>query len=233
MIEKLGAGGAPLAAGLLERIGELCAGGDEAAGEEQPVDDALLLAAQDALGAALRSLGPETVLATLPLNLQEGLAGAGEARTWLLPLLRMHVRGARLGYWGKVLLPLARELGSRAAAAARWVEGEGRRLCVKGRASKGREPVHAAKLFPGNRGTCPHRLLRPTDCRGVQAPDSRLALPVRASSSAAAAATLRAAARPRFAAPWRPSCGPRCPRLPAGQRTRQRRLSEAGGGGGS
>ncbi|PSC74246.1 ARM repeat superfamily [Micractinium conductrix] len=118
MIEKLGAGGAPLAAGLLERIGELCAGGDEAAGEEQPVDDALLLAAQDALGAALRSLGPETVLATLPLNLQEGLAGAGEARTWLLPLLRMHVRGARLGYWGKVLLPLARELGSRAAAAA-------------------------------------------------------------------------------------------------------------------
>lgn len=119
MLEKLGARGAPLAAGLLERLGELCAGGDEAAEQDRVVDDAVVLAAQDALGAAMRSLGPETVLAALPLNLAEGLAGSGEARTWLLPLLRMHVRGARLGYWGKVLLPLAREMGSRAAAAAR------------------------------------------------------------------------------------------------------------------
>ncbi len=121
MLEKLGAGGAPLAAGLLERIGELCSGGEQAAEQEAGVDDALLLAAQNALGAAMRSLGPETVLAALPLNLAEGLAGRGEARTWLLPLLRMHVRGARLGYWGRVLLPLARDMGVRAAAAARWV----------------------------------------------------------------------------------------------------------------
>ena len=103
-------------------IGELCAGGDDAAAAgEQAVDDQLLLAAQNALGAAMLSLGPETVLAALPLNLVEGLAGTAEPRTWLLPLLRIHVRSARLGYWGKVLLPLARELGTRAAAAARWV----------------------------------------------------------------------------------------------------------------
>lgn len=121
MIEKLGSHGAPLAAGLLQRIGELCAGGDEAAAAgHAAINDALVLAAQNALGAAMRSLGPETVLAALPLNLAEGLAGTAEARTWLLPLLRMHVRGARLGYWGKVLLPMARELGSRAATAARW-----------------------------------------------------------------------------------------------------------------
>ncbi|PRW60392.1 ARM repeat superfamily [Chlorella sorokiniana] len=119
MIERLGAQGAPLAGGLLERIGELCAGGDEAAAASGgAIDDALLLVAQNALGQAMQALGPEAVLAALPLNLAEGLAGTGEARTWLLPLLRMHVRGARLGYWGKVLLPLARELGARAAAAA-------------------------------------------------------------------------------------------------------------------
>ncbi|KAL4855011.1 RRP12-like protein [Chlorella vulgaris] len=117
MIEKLGGVGAPLATGLLEQIGELCAGGDDAAAAGA-VDDSLLLAAQDALGAATRALGPETVLAALPLNLSQGLAGSGEARTWLLPLLRLHVRGTRLGYWGKVLLPQARELGARAAAAA-------------------------------------------------------------------------------------------------------------------
>lgn len=122
MIDKLGMRGAPLASGLVERIGELCAGGDDAAAAgEQAVDDQLLLAAQNALGAAMLSLGPETVLAALPLNLVEGLAGTAEPRTWLLPLLRIHVRSARLGYWGKVLLPLARELGTRAAAAARWV----------------------------------------------------------------------------------------------------------------
>ena len=113
-LERLGARGAPLAGGLLERIGELCAGGDDAGGG---ASDSLLLAAQGALGSAIRALGPEAVLAALPLNLAEGLAGTGEARTWLLPLLRMHVRGARLGYWGRVLLPLARELGSRAATA--------------------------------------------------------------------------------------------------------------------
>ena len=78
---------------------------------------------QSMFAPALQALGPEAVLAALPLNLAEGLAGTGEARTWLLPLLRMHVRGARLGYWGKVLLPLARELGARAAAAARSAMG--------------------------------------------------------------------------------------------------------------
>lgn len=120
MVEKLGLRGAPLAGGLLERIGDLCAGGDDADAEGGGgTSDALLLAAQTALGTALHALGPEAVLAALPLNLAEGLAGTGEARTWLLPLLRIHVRGARLGYWGRVLLPMARELGSRALAAGR------------------------------------------------------------------------------------------------------------------
>ena len=36
----------------------------------------------------------------------------------MLPLLRQHVRGARLGFWAGELMPLARRLGARAAAAA-------------------------------------------------------------------------------------------------------------------
>ncbi|GBF99810.1 hypothetical protein Rsub_12563 [Raphidocelis subcapitata] len=75
-------------------------------------------AAEAALGVALRWLGPESVLAALPLQLKEGIDGTAEPRTWLLPMLRRHVRGARLGYWTGALLPLARALGSRSAAAA-------------------------------------------------------------------------------------------------------------------
>ena len=48
----------------------------------------------------------------------QGLEGKGEARTWLLPMLRAHVRQSHLGYWGSHLLPLARTLGHRAATQA-------------------------------------------------------------------------------------------------------------------
>ena len=39
-------------------------------------------------------------------------------KQWLLPLMRQHVRGARLAFWATQLLPLARQLGNQAAAAA-------------------------------------------------------------------------------------------------------------------
>lgn len=47
----------------------------------------------------------------------QALEGRGEARTWLIPLLRQHVRSAQLAFWAEHLLPLARLLGSRAAQA--------------------------------------------------------------------------------------------------------------------
>ncbi len=75
-------------------------------------------AAEAALGVALRWLGPESVLAALPLQLKEGIDGTAEPRTWLLPMMRRYVRGARLGYWSAALLPLAKALGGRSAAAA-------------------------------------------------------------------------------------------------------------------
>lgn len=123
LIRQLGKVGAPLATGLLVRIGHLCAGSDDraAAAQEELGDDAaafrLQAAAQSTLGVALRAMGPEYVLEALPLHLQEGLAGTDEARTWMLPLLRIHVRGQRLIYWCDMLLPLARQMGSYAAAA--------------------------------------------------------------------------------------------------------------------
>ena len=123
LLEKLGRRGAPLSQGLVLRIGQLCAGADDVAAEddkERVAEEAkLTLAAQTALGIALRALGPDVVLSVLPLHLEEGLEGSEEARTWLLPLLRVHVRGARVGYWKSTLLPLARAMGARAAAAGR------------------------------------------------------------------------------------------------------------------
>lgn len=125
LLKHMGPRGAPLAAGLVARIGGLCAGGDDlaAAGEESEEGARVTIAAQAALGVAMRALGPEAVLEVLPLNLEEGLAGREEGRTWLIPLLRMHVRGAHLGYWLEHLLPLARRMGSRAAAAKQHPAG--------------------------------------------------------------------------------------------------------------
>jgi len=48
-------------------------------------------------------------------GLQE-LEGRAKARTWLLPLLRQHARNCQLMYWCTALLPLARQMGSLAAA---------------------------------------------------------------------------------------------------------------------
>lgn len=130
LLEKLGAQGAVLASGLVFRIGQLCAGvddlaaaatgmdqGDENGQQQQEEEARLTMAAQSALGIALRALGPAAVLNVLPLLLEEGLEGTDEARTWLLPLLRTHVRNTNVGYWQEALLPLARAMGSRAAAA--------------------------------------------------------------------------------------------------------------------
>ena len=65
-------------------------------------------------------------LKNLKLGATQALEGSGEARTWLLPILRAHVRSARLALWGAELLPVARAMGSHAAHLA--TEGPNRRL---------------------------------------------------------------------------------------------------------
>ncbi|EFJ51860.1 hypothetical protein VOLCADRAFT_87463 [Volvox carteri f. nagariensis] len=134
LVERLGELGVPdAAAPILECLGAIVAGAEDvaaaAAGADEggadgggegrlggPVDASHSRAAEATLGTAIRALGPEVVLQVLPLQILEGLTGTAEPRTWLLPLLRRHVRQARLGYWFKELLPLAQSLGGRAAA---------------------------------------------------------------------------------------------------------------------
>ena len=53
--------------------------------------------------------------------LHQGVNGSGEARTWLLPLVRQHTRGAALAYWTANLLPAARACGQLAVAASKAV----------------------------------------------------------------------------------------------------------------
>ncbi|GFR52360.1 hypothetical protein Agub_g14918 [Astrephomene gubernaculifera] len=135
LIEKLGeVGAADVAGPLLVPLGAICAGaldavedadaaGAGAGGEEEEggaagkaAAAAHAGAAEATLGTALRALGPEAVLKVLPLQILEGLAGTAEPRTWLLPLMRRHVRHSQLGFWFRELLPLAQSLGGRAAA---------------------------------------------------------------------------------------------------------------------
>lgn len=79
---------AALATPLISRLGDLCAGaadsaeavhnpalaaalGDEEAAEDAAGSDGVASKAEAALGAAIAALGPEAVLAVLPLNLIE------------------------------------------------------------------------------------------------------------------------------------------------------------------
>ena len=72
VLEKLGSAGAPLAEGLLLRLGEMCAGASDAAEEgADEASDKVSLAAQNALGQGIRAMGPGAVLAVLPLGLVE------------------------------------------------------------------------------------------------------------------------------------------------------------------
>ena len=74
LLQKLGTPGAPLAEGLLLRLGEMCAGASDAAEEEAALDQATsrdALAAQTALGQGIRSMGPQAILQVLPLGLVE------------------------------------------------------------------------------------------------------------------------------------------------------------------
>ncbi|WIA32410.1 hypothetical protein OEZ86_003236 [Tetradesmus obliquus] len=131
LCENLAAGGAAAAAApVVAALGQICAGlADEAEQNDAAMDvegegagkassSSYAHAAEAAMGVAIRSLGPQVVLEVLPLQIHEGLAGTAEARTWLLPALRKHVRGSQLGFWASHLGPLAKQMGAAAAAAS-------------------------------------------------------------------------------------------------------------------
>ncbi|KAK7203887.1 NUC173 domain-containing protein [Myxozyma melibiosi] len=84
---------------ILVTVGELRTGGEFEGRAE----------ADEVIGAAIRALGPEKVLAILPLNLES--PGPGKpGRAFLLPLLRDNIRNATLGHYVTEMAPLGDRL---------------------------------------------------------------------------------------------------------------------------
>ena len=73
-------------------------------------DDKMRAHVDTALGIAVRWLGADFVLETLPLNLEESVASGSAGRAWLLPIVRKRTRAASLEYWATIMLPLAKRL---------------------------------------------------------------------------------------------------------------------------
>lgn len=117
LISRLGRNGSVLAAGLIQRIGQLCAGVDDvmAASDEIEVSRITEIA-QSTLGVCIRSLGPDVVLENLPLDIEEALDGKAEGRTWLIPLLKLHMRGGEVSFWLTDIYPLIQSIESRRIA---------------------------------------------------------------------------------------------------------------------
>ena len=94
--------GNPCLLPVVKAIGEL-RGSDSFHGKKE---------ADELLGHAIRSLGPEVVLSVLPLNLDNPRAGQ-QGRVWLLPLLRDHVSNASLAHFKSELVPLSETMSQR------------------------------------------------------------------------------------------------------------------------
>ncbi|EKX52346.1 hypothetical protein GUITHDRAFT_134032 [Guillardia theta CCMP2712] len=70
------------------------------------------------LGAVIVNVGPEHLLAQVPLFSDPSHPDLSEANNvWLLPAMKKHVRGGKLGFFVKNLLPLAEKLRTLAIAA--------------------------------------------------------------------------------------------------------------------
>ncbi|KAM9282041.1 RRP12-like protein [Cariama cristata] len=67
-----------------------------------------------AVGAAVSTMGPEVLLEAVPLEIDGKEETLDFPRSWLLPVLRDYVQGARLGFFTSYFLPLAATLKSRA-----------------------------------------------------------------------------------------------------------------------
>uniref|UniRef100_A0A8C6KM26 Ribosomal RNA processing 12 homolog n=1 Tax=Nothobranchius furzeri TaxID=105023 RepID=A0A8C6KM26_NOTFU len=67
-----------------------------------------------AVGAAVESMGPEVVLSAVPLNITGINDDLEFPRSWLIPVIRDHVKSTRLGFFTSYFLPLASTLKQRA-----------------------------------------------------------------------------------------------------------------------
>ncbi|ENN83556.1 hypothetical protein HUJ04_001288 [Dendroctonus ponderosae] len=76
-----------------------------------------------AMGAAIRSMGPEKVLDVVPLRRENGELNM--ERSWLLPVLKENINGANLSFFRDGILPLANFCQQRAAQLAQVNNGIG------------------------------------------------------------------------------------------------------------
>ncbi|KAJ8418157.1 hypothetical protein AAFF_G00138660 [Aldrovandia affinis] len=67
-----------------------------------------------AVGGAVESMGPEVVLAAVPLQITGAQDDMEFPRSWLIPVIRDHVKNTRLAFFTSYFLPLAATLRSRA-----------------------------------------------------------------------------------------------------------------------
>ncbi|XP_029305253.1 RRP12-like protein [Cottoperca gobio] len=67
-----------------------------------------------AVGGAVESMGPEVVLGAVPLNITGFEDDLEFPRSWLIPVIRDHVKNTHLGFFGSYFLPLASTLKQRA-----------------------------------------------------------------------------------------------------------------------
>ncbi|XP_033835770.1 RRP12-like protein [Periophthalmus magnuspinnatus] len=67
-----------------------------------------------AVGAAVEAMGPQVVLGTVPLNITGHDDDLEFPRSWLIPVIRDHVRNTQLGFFNSYFLPLASTLKKRA-----------------------------------------------------------------------------------------------------------------------
>ncbi|KAK9541593.1 hypothetical protein VZT92_001625 [Zoarces viviparus] len=67
-----------------------------------------------AVGGAVESMGPEVVLGAVPLNITGYEDDLEFPRSWLIPVIRDHVKNTHLGFFSSYFLPLASTLKQRA-----------------------------------------------------------------------------------------------------------------------
>ncbi|XP_018539741.1 RRP12-like protein [Lates calcarifer] len=67
-----------------------------------------------AVGGAIESMGPEVVLGAVPLNITGYNDDLEFPRSWLVPVIRDHVKNTHLGFFASYFLPLASTLKQRA-----------------------------------------------------------------------------------------------------------------------
>uniref|UniRef100_A0A671YG28 Ribosomal RNA processing 12 homolog n=1 Tax=Sparus aurata TaxID=8175 RepID=A0A671YG28_SPAAU len=67
-----------------------------------------------AVGGAVESMGPEVVLGAVPLNITGYEDDLEFPRSWLIPVIRDHVKNTHLGFFSTYFLPLASTLKQRA-----------------------------------------------------------------------------------------------------------------------